>query len=153
MIVMGIDPGLSGGLALVSDSGVLAERMPTVHLHGKGSIDLADLGRYINLWEPELVIIEEQQSMPKQGVSSSFRTGMNYGILLGFTTGKGIPLETVSARVWKKALKVPADKDAARAIATRLFPDASHAWSLKCEDGVAEAALLAHYGRQRHAQR
>jgi crossover junction endodeoxyribonuclease RuvC len=143
---MGVDAGLTGGIALLSDEGLLAERMPVVHLNGKGTIDLAALGGYMASWAPDEVWLEEQQAMPKQGVSSTFRTGLNYGILVGYVSACGIPLRTVRPAVWKKAMGVPADKDAARAIASRLFPKAASCWRLKNQDGVAEAALIALYG-------
>jgi hypothetical protein len=141
-----MDPGLTGGVSLLSEYGVMAERMPIVTLNGKGTIDLAELGGLIRAWEPDEIWIEEQQAMPKQGLSSTFRTGLNFGILVGFATGMEVPVNLVRPAVWKKAMGVPADKDAARAIATRLFPAAAQSWKLKRDDGVAESVLIAAYG-------
>ena len=146
--ILGIDPGITGGVALLSSDGLLAERMPVVTLNGKNIIHLAALGGFLDTWEPDIVWIEEQQSMPKQGVSSTFRTGLNYGTLIGFITGKGLPIRTVNPRKWKAAMGVPSDKAAAIAIATRLYPNSTHLWKRKSDDGVAEAALIAMYGSE-----
>jgi hypothetical protein len=148
--IVGIDPGLEGGLALLGADGQLiaAERMPIVKLNGKGEINLAMFSARLNEWMPTHVWIEQQQSMPRQGSASSFRTGQNYGDLRGFILGRNLPLSIVRANIWKRALSVPADKTAAIAIATRLFPAGSAFWSRAGDDGVAEAALIALYGHQ-----
>lgn len=148
MIILGIDPGLSGGLAIVSPDGRLlhATRMPTLTLHGKGELDLAAIGALLTRWAPVHAWIEQQQAMPRQGVASSFRTGQNYGTLLGFIAGRGIAYSIARPAVWKKAMGVPADKTAAIAIATRLLPSGSSYWARRADDGVAEAALIALYG-------
>ena len=84
--------------------------------------------------------------MPRQGVASTFRTGFGYGVYLGLIIALGIKHTEVTARQWKKDLCVPADKNMARGIATELYPHASSQWKLKCEDGVAESTLIAHWG-------
>lgn len=151
--IVGIDPGLSGGLALLRFDGILmdAMRMPILKLNGKGEINLASLSATLHRWQPNHIWIEQQQSMPRQGVASSFRTGQNYGDIRGFLYGAGFTYSTVKPNVWKRAMRVPADKVAAIAIATRQFPAASALWSRVADDGVAEAALIALYGhRQSH---
>jgi crossover junction endodeoxyribonuclease RuvC len=148
--IVGIDPGLSGGLALLSADGSLIEalRMPVLKLNGKGEINLAALSATLHRWQPGHVWIEQQQSMPRQGVASSFRTGQNYGDLRGFLFGAGFTYSIVRPNIWKRAMGVPADKTAAIAIATRQFPAASAFWSRWADDGVAEAALIALYGHR-----
>lgn len=146
--ILGIDPGLSGGVALFSTDGLLAEPMPVLKLRGRGELDLAALSRLLGEWEPTHAWLEEQQAMPRQGVASTFRTGLNYGTLLGLLTGRHVPLTTVRPAAWKRTMGVPADKAAAIAIATRLFPASASAWSRRRDDGVAEAALIACYGHR-----
>jgi crossover junction endodeoxyribonuclease RuvC len=146
--ILGIDPGLSGGLALLHPyAGIIqAAPMPVIKLAGKGEIDLARLGAILREWAPGHAWIEQQQSMPRQGVASSFRTGQNYGTLLGFLQAAGVPVTIVRPAVWKRAMGVPSDKAAAVAIASRLLPSSSHWWPRRGDDGIAEAALLAVYG-------
>ena len=150
--ILGIDPGLNGGLALLCGDELAAIPMPVLTLNGKGEIDLAAVRATLAAWDPNHAWIEQQQSMPRQGVASSFRTGQNYGDLRGFLVGRMLPFSIVRPAVWKKAMSVPADKAAAIAIATRTFPAFSHLWSKRKDDGVAEAALIAAYGRQRFAK-
>jgi crossover junction endodeoxyribonuclease RuvC len=146
--ILGVDPGLKGGLALLGDDGSLIEAMPmpVLQLSGKGEINLAIIMALLQRWQPGHIWIEQQQSMPRQGVASSFRTGQNYGDLRGFFIGAGFSYSTVRANVWKRCLGVPADKTAAIAIATRQFPGGFAFWSTAGKDGVAEAALIALYG-------
>ena len=152
--ILGIDPGLSGGLSLLEIAGgtmlsLAAVPMPTVSLNKKGEIDLAALGALLTEWRPSVCSIEEQQAMPRQGVSSTFRTGYNYGLLRGFIHARGIPINPVRPATWKASIGVPSDKSAARAIASRIFPAHSHLWAKVKDDGLAEAALIALYGSRR----
>jgi crossover junction endodeoxyribonuclease RuvC len=146
--ILGIDPGLTGGLALLCGDELTAIPMPVLTFNGKGEIDLARVRAALIAMKPTYAWIEQQQAMPRQGVASSFRTGQNYGDLRGFLVGSQIPFSIVRPAVWKKAMSVPADKAAAIAIATRTFPAFSHLWAMKKDDGVAEAALIAAYGQQ-----
>ena len=145
MKILGIDPGINGGIALLSDQGLMVEKLPTLEVNKKSRIDLAALSGLINSWNPGEAIIEQQQSMPGQGVSSCFRIGFNYGLILGALHTLNIPVTEVRAATWKRRLGVPADKDAARHRATQLFPSHSINFAKKCDDGLAEAALMAYY--------
>lgn len=152
--ILGIDPGLSGGLSLLEIAGgtmlsLAAVPMPTVSLNKKGEIDLAALGALLTEWRPSVCWIEQQQAMPGQGGASTFRTGLNYGMLRGFIPAREIPINLVRPATWKAAMGVPADKSAARAIASRIFPAHSHLWAKVKDDGLAEAALIALYGSRR----
>ena len=145
--ILGIDPGLSGGLALYDGRAIIqAAPMPVIKLAGKGEIDLARLSAILREWAPACAWVEQQQAMPRQGVASSFRTGQNYGTLMGFLQASGVPVTIVRPSTWKRVMGVPSDKAAAVAIASRLLPSSSHWWPRKGDDGIAEAALLAVYG-------
>ena len=146
--ILGIDPGITGGLALLCGDGLLAVAMPVLTLNGKNEINLAELRSILGQWAPTHAWLEKQQAMPRQGATSSFRTGQNYGDLRGFLTASLIPWREVRPAVWKKAMSVPADKAAAIAIATRTFPAHSDLWSMRKDDGIAEAALIAAYGQR-----
>ena len=77
-------------------------------------------------------------------------TGFGYGIYLGILITLGIDYTQVPPQKWKKDLHVSKNKDEARERATQLFPSAAEMWSLKCEDGVAEAAMIAYWGAKFH---
>jgi crossover junction endodeoxyribonuclease RuvC len=158
MIVVGIDPGLDGALALHDGSAIVALiDMPTFAIV-RGKTKRRDLdGQTICTWlkehRPEHVYIEQAQAIPRQ---SAYATGIFfqvYGQVLGILTAHAIPYTVVPPVLWKRALKVPAGKDAARARASQLFPDAACRWPLKKHDGRAEAALIASYGARELGQR
>jgi crossover junction endodeoxyribonuclease RuvC len=145
--IIGLDPGLSGGLALLSPDGLLVERMPIVGASGsKKRIDIAAFMALLKAWEPDTVWIEEPMAVARQSSLSHLTTGRNWGLLVGIIMAKEYRLNTVRPNVWKTTLRCPSDKVMARARATEIFPAHSHCWAKKCEDGCAEAALIAYYG-------
>ncbi len=146
MRVCGIDPGLTGGITFIEGNEVSAERTPIKTIKGKKFLNLVGIVDRIKIFNPDKVFIEKQQSMPRQGVASTFKTGFNYGLYVGCLIALDVEYLEVSPRKWKKDLNVSADKDLARARAGYLLPQAAHCWELKCEDGVAESALIAYWG-------
>lgn len=148
MIILGIDPGLSGALAWYDGSTVETQDIPSIAAASKGrEVDWSAL--YLKLAFnafPGHVFIERVGAMPGQGVSSMFKFGYVAGGLRGLVAGLGVPVTMVTPQAWKKALGVPAGKDGARARASELLPHAAHQWQRVKDDGRAEAALIALYG-------
>ena len=149
MIVLGIDPGLSGAIALHNGQLRRVEDMPT---SGK-SVDPAILADMLEAMlqgrdRPDKVVVERQQAYPRQGVSSSFVTGQRYGMILGICACLDWPVEIVTPVAWKRDTKTPRDKDGARARASQLMPEGASWWRLKKDHGRAEAALLSWWGAQ-----
>lgn len=147
MRVMGIDPGLKGGLALLSADGLLIERMPVFKVDGKETLDALAIKRLILDWDPQGVVVEKQMVLPGQGSTSGSRTGFHFGLLVGLIQALNLPITLVGPKTWKRAMACPADKDGARYRASQLFPDHADSWRLKRDDGLAEAAIIALYGR------
>lgn len=145
-MICGIDPGLTGGITFIEGNDVVSERIPVLSIKGKKFLDLVKIINRLELYKPNMVYIEKQHSMPRQGVVSTFRTGFNYGIYIGSFVSLGLRYTEVSAVKWKKDLQVSSDKNEARARATELLPQAANSWLLKCEDGVAESAMIAYWG-------
>jgi Holliday junction resolvasome RuvABC endonuclease subunit len=137
---LGIDPGMSGALAVVLYNGELwwVEDMPNP-LHGAAVVDLLDRDG------PYRAAIEDVHSMPGQGVSSTFKFGMGFGIVLGALGARRIPYTLVTPNRWKKAQRVTADKDTSRARACQLWPAHASKFARKKDNGRAEAALIAHW--------
>lgn len=104
MNVITIDPGLSGGIAILSSGNVTAHVMPANKIKNKRFLDLPSIKDLIGVASPSLVILEKQQSMPRQGVASTFKTGLNYGKLIGLLEGLGLDYIEVGPREWKKIL-------------------------------------------------
>lgn len=145
-MIVGIDPGISGALAWVSDEGFLlsAMDMPTIEVNGKHKVNCHVLASELSFRKPKMVVLEEVGAMPGQGVTSMFNFGYSAGILLGICAGLGIPTVFYRPAVWKRQAGVPADKGAARQMAQRLWPG-SRAFDRVKDHGRAEAALLARW--------
>lgn len=91
--------------------------------------------------------VEQVGAMPGQGVTSMFAFGEAFGLARGVLAGLRIPTYTVTPATWKKSLSINSGKDGSRAKAAQFWP--SHAGEFKRvkDDGRAEAALIAEYGR------
>lgn len=154
MRVIGIDPGNAGAIACWEpDLDILQIwDIPSHTLTVQGSkrkvIDEYELSRILRSVAPQvtLAVIEDVHSMPKQGVASSFAFGYATGVVRGVITSLEIPIELVSPLVWKKGLRVTADKDSCRRRASQIFPRSCALWSEKEHHDRAEAALLAYFG-------
>jgi crossover junction endodeoxyribonuclease RuvC len=152
MIVLGIDPGLSGALAFYDTTTevLVVMDMPTVEVtrNGKNKREVspalvADMvaGKGI-----EKAFMERVSAMPGQGVSSMFSFGRSAGILEGVLAAYEIPTTMVTPQAWMKAMGVRAGKDGSRERAMQLFPQYSTAFARKKDDGRSDAALIAKFG-------
>lgn len=153
-LYIGIDPGLSGGIAIIRDQAVTTTPMP---LAG-GELDIAELANWLRRWDVAqgIAVVEKAQSMPKQGIASAFNYGTGYGQVLGLLTALRIRTELVRPTEWKKVILAGTakDKDAAIAYVRRAFPGVSLLASMKStkmHDGMADALCLAEYGRRAYA--
>lgn len=146
---IGIDPGLTGAIALLRD-GAFAEvfDMPTMQRGAKGNrqqVNATELARILRELPPCMAYIEQVGAMPGQGVSSMFNFGHGCGAIEGALAALGIPREFVTPQKWKKSLGlIGTDKDAARTKAIQLLPGAPLA---RVKDGGrADALLIALHG-------
>jgi len=146
MLILGCDPGKTGAIAVLSADGHLdVLDMP---VSGK-DVDEAALALQVRRrvdTGPIHAFVEAVHAMPKQGVSSTFAFGQAYGALRGVLAGAGVPRTLVTPAQWKRAVRVPAIKDGARARASELFPAYADLWSRAKDHNRAEAALIAWYG-------
>lgn len=145
MIILGIDPGVTGGIAFLDthDGLITAEDLPNV----AGELDVDALIRLIQSHSPGLALIERANAMPGQGVSSTFKYGVAYGSLRTITVALRIPTVLTAARKWKAHFALDADKEKSRALAIRLWPGYG-LFERKKDHGKAEAALIARYGAE-----
>lgn len=156
MITVGIDPGLSGAIAIYHPSG--PQRlfdMPTVaRLSGKGlQVDVGFLAMLLGgEWvgredDGSTVFLEQVSAMPGQGVTSMFAFGRSVGQVEGVLGALAMPVRYLSPRSWKKTLGlIGKDKDAARTLAIQRFPDAASQLARKKDCGRADALLMAYVG-------
>jgi crossover junction endodeoxyribonuclease RuvC len=152
--VLGIDPGLSGALALYNEKGLVElYEIPTVKSTGRGREVL--WSKLNKVWEDKFfwtdhVFLERVMSRPGEGVSSAFKFGLVFGGLRGMIAAKLLPITLVTPSMWMKEMGVGrGSKEASVLRAEQLFP----AWAGEFrgprggkKDGVAEAALIAKYG-------
>lgn len=152
-VTLGVDPGQSGGLAVVGVDQVIidARRMPLLSVGGKKAVDAHELSRWLGLHAVDQAVLEAVHAMPRQGVSSSFQFGRMFGAVEAVVGSLGVPIHYVSPSRWKGALRLSSDKRASLdAFRLRFGADAAAMYTPKLADeGVAEAALLAAYQQER----
>lgn len=140
-MILGVDPGLTGGIALVTLDGNLqwAEDMPVIDKNVSATLLFQRLsGLYI-----KAAVVERVASMPGQGVSTTFKFGKGYGQVLGVISALEIPLVEPTPTQWKHDMSLSKDKDLSRAVAVKVWPKHAERFKRKLDNGRAEAALLA----------
>ena len=152
--IAGIDPGKTGAMAILyPDSSVTAYRVPLIKLRGKPKPAWT---AWFDLWattlqtiQPDLIVLESVAARPGQGVTSMFGFGETLGFARAIACSANCHIETVTPSVWKAKLGLlNSDKNASRELARQFMPSLAPELTRVKDDGVAEAALLAHYGRQ-----
>ncbi|MDF2970296.1 MAG: hypothetical protein K0R61_746 [Microvirga sp.] len=143
--VLGIDPGLSGALAIVDGStGHLVDVLDMPHTRfGKAAIiDGFALLDWIGDRRIDQIVIEAPSSRPGQGIASSFQFGRAVGGVEAVMTTLGVPIRHIHPAVWKKKLGLTANKADSLSLARIRFGIRDE-FRLKKHEGRAEAALLA----------
>lgn len=158
--VIGIDPGISGAMALVRVEADLAELaladdLPVHDIRGKSHLDIYGIGdRLRTIWHEAhqrqvklSVYIEDVHAAPGQGVSSMFRFGKAYGELLGLCAGLRLSVDQVQPLKWQRAIGLgTGEPDAARARVCQLYPMQASLFARKKDHNRADAALIATAG-------
>lgn len=152
MITVGIDPGLTGAIAILR-SGEYYDLMdmPTIAKGGSGKVKYevspVAITQYlrskITPSDGCAAIIERVNSMPGQGAATVFSLGDSFGTARAVLACFGLPYRDVTPQVWKKHFGLSSDKEQSRALATKLFPSAE--LHLKKYHDRAEALLMARY--------
>jgi len=149
MRVIGVDPGASGAIVLLED-GVPIEwtLMPTMKVGSATRVNAAALAKWFEDSHAEHAFIEQVGAMPGQGVTSMFNFGHSCGTVMGVVAALVIPHTMVTPQAWKKAAGlIGMDKDAARARAIQLWPDWRELDKKGAGQALADAALIARYGK------
>lgn len=150
MLIIGIDPGLSGGIAAISSASELLDvaDLPVIRDGKLSWIDGGELRSWLlGVIGEKRVIIERVTPMPKQGLGSTFNFGVGFGSVLGVAQSLGLPIELVTAATWKGALGLSRDKRASLDKARLLYPSAQ--LHLAKHEGRAEALLIATWALRR----
>ena len=155
MLVIGIDPGISGSICFFQDGKITdVVEMPTM-TEGKknkkqvnGSQIFNEISERIKKIDKKdiKVIIEQVSAMPGQGVTSMFNFGQSYGILKGICSAMQLPMYFVRPAKWKKYFNlINTEKDASRTRAIEIFPYFSSQLSRKKDSNKADAILIASF--------
>ena len=132
MLVIGIDPGISGSICFFQDGKIIdVIEMPTMTegKKNKKQVNGAQVFHEISLRIKDLkkeetkVVIEQVSAMPGQGVTSMFNFGQSFGILKGICSAMQLPMYFVRPAKWKKYFSlINSEKDASRTKAIEIFP-------------------------------
>jgi crossover junction endodeoxyribonuclease RuvC len=148
--IVGIDPGIRGGCAIVMVIGgtaptlVSAIDVPVTGVGAKERVDCNALCAFIRQYQPDRAVIEHAQARPAQGASSGFKYGRATGALEAVLACCEIPMEIIEPTFWKKVHRLRGhEKEASRQRALQLFPAAHAVFARKMDHGRAEAALIA----------
>ena len=155
MLIIGIDPGISGSISFLEDGKIIEViEMPTM-TEGKknkkqvnGSQIYNEILRMVKKFGKDdiRVVIEQVSAMPGQGVTSMFNFGQSFGILKGICSAMHLPVYYVRPAKWKKYFNlINSEKDASRTRAIEIFPYFSSQLSKKKDNNKADAILIASF--------
>ena len=155
MLIIGIDPGISGSICFFEDGKILdVLEMPTM-TDGKKNKKQVNGAQIYNEISSKIkgiekqnlrVIIEQVSAMPGQGVTSMFNFGQSFGILKGICSAMQLPMYFVRPAKWKKYFGlIKSEKDASRTKAIEMFPYFSSQLSKKKDSNKADAILIASF--------
>ena len=155
MLIIGIDPGISGSLCFFEDGKIIdLVEMPSMAegKKNKKQVNGAQIyneisSRIRNFEKKDIkVIIEQVSAMPGQGVTSMFNFGQSFGVLKGICAAMQLPMYFVRPAKWKKYFNlINAEKDASRTKAIQIFPYISEKLSRKKDSNKADAILIASF--------
>lgn len=151
-LILGIDPGLNGALALLPLVGPgITELydMPVLTLKRR-ELDAYRLASIIDGHAHEIaeVWLERVWSRPGEGAIQGFAFGEVYGLIKGVCCASFLPVHEVAPVKWKRTMGVTGDKDESRKAASVMFPACSDRWPLVKHHGRADAVLIAAFGRR-----
>lgn len=157
---IGIDPGLSGAVAVISSKEQRVYNTPTIEVKtGKKRKNVYDVMGMVNIFKTIIdtswvkatditinVALEKIHAMPGQGVTSMFSMGEGFGIWKGIVSAFYLPMHLIPPQTWKKAIVgTGKDKEASRLKAIELFPKMHDELKFKKDHDKAEALLIAEY--------
>ena len=153
MKIIGIDPGLSGAIAILENKKVLKIFDIPVMSEGKknkrqlnSALLVNLLKENINLEEEVAVVIEQVNAMPGQGVTSMFNFGQTFGALKGICAALELPIFFVRPSKWKKYFElINSSKDASRTKAIEMYPKLSNQLTKKKDVNKSDAILIARF--------
>tara|TARA_B100001093_G_C26562443_1_gene899283 strand:+ start:319 stop:813 length:495 start_codon:yes stop_codon:yes gene_type:complete len=153
MRIIGIDPGLSGGIAILENNKVEKIFDMPVMPDGKKNkrqLNSALLAKLIkdnikNI-EETVMVVEQVNAMPGQGVTSMFNFGQTFGAIKGICAALSLPIFFVRPAKWKKHFElINSSKDASRTKVIEMYPMIAEKLSKKKDVNKSDAILIARY--------
>ena len=153
MIVVGIDPGLNGAIAVLQDKKVLSITDMPVMADGKknkrqlNNAQLAEILRKNTSEGDEIsIVVEQVNAMPGQGVTSMFNFGQTFGAIKGICAALELPIFFVRPSKWKKHFElINSSKDSSRTKAIEMYPKLSNQLTKKKDVNKSDAILIARF--------
>ena len=159
MRIIGIDPGLSGGIAILDDLKIFDLFDMPIMSEGKKNKNQLNSAQLVNIIKKHIisantfVIVEQVSAMPGQVVTSMFNFGQTFGSIKGICAALNLPIFYVRPAKWKKHFElINSSKDASRTKVIEMYPSISSRLSKKKDVNKADAILIARYFRDCRAQ-
>ena len=153
MLIIGIDPGLSGSICFLQDGRILdVVEMPTMAEGKKNKRQLNSsqlvniIKENINEDEEAIVVVEQVNAMPGQGVTSMFNFGQTFGAIKGVCAALKLPIFFVRPSKWKKHFElINSSKDSSRTKVIEMYPTLSDQLAKKRDVNKSDAILIAKF--------
>ena len=153
MRIIGIDPGLSGGIAILENNKVKEMFDMPVMSDGKKNKRQLNNALLVQLVkdnikdiEDTVMVVEQVNAMPGQGVTSMFNFGQTFGAIKGICAALSLPIFFVRPAKWKKHFElINSSKDASRTKVIEMYPSIAEKLSKKKDVNKSDAILIARY--------
>ncbi len=153
MIIVGIDPGLSGAIAILENNKVLKLFDMPVMAEGKKNKKQLNSAQLVNIIKDNIgsaehiaVVVEQVNAMPGQGVTSMFNFGQTFGAIKGVCAALKLPIFFVRPSKWKKYFElINSSKDSSRTKVIEMYPSLSNQLSKKKDVNKSDAILIARF--------
>ena len=153
MKIIGIDPGLSGAIAVMHDKKVINMYDMPVMAEGKKNKRQLNSSQLVNIIkeninenEETIVVVEQVNAMPGQGVTSMFNFGQTFGAIKGVCAALKLPIFFVRPSKWKKHFElINSSKDSSRTKVIEMYPTLSAQLTKKRDVNKSDAVLIAKF--------
>ena len=153
MKIVGIDPGLSGAIAILKENKVLGIFNMPVMAEGKKNKKQLNSAQLVNIIKDNIndkeeiaVVVEQVNAMPGQGVTSMFNFGQTFGAIKGVCAALKLPIFFVRPSKWKKHFElINSSKDSSRTKVIEMYPKLSKQLSKKKDVNKSDAILIARF--------
>ena len=153
MKIIGIDPGLSGAIAILENNKVEKIFDIPVMPEGKKNKRQLNSAQLVKLLKDNVsnkeevaIVVEHVTAMPGQGVTSMFNFGQTFGAIKGVCAALKLPIFFVRPSKWKKHFElINSSKDSSRTKAIEMYPSLSGDLARKKDVNKSDAILIARF--------